>query len=159
MISHGRPRTTARHALWFGGLLAVLAGLFGTHGLDSHGAAGTDTVPHAVMTRIPMDAVAAGYGATGAAASVSHHAVSMGYQFAAAVTSVPVAGGHDASDTGTAEMCMAILAVALVALLRLLLISRDRPLLLLLARRARAPGPSGRDPDPPSLISLSIHRC
>ena len=55
-----RSGSTAPHALWLGGLLVVLAGLFGMHGLDSHGAAGADTIAHAVMIGPGADPVASG---------------------------------------------------------------------------------------------------
>ena len=48
-----QPRTTVRHALWLGGLLVILGGLFGMHGLDNHGSAGMDTVAHAGMVFPP----------------------------------------------------------------------------------------------------------
>ena len=159
MVTHRQPHTTARHALWLGGLLVVLAGLFGMHGLDSHGAAGTDTIPHAVMAQVSTAAVGARYEAIEAVASGAQHAASIDHQVGSPMTSEPVAGRPEAPDSGMAEMCMAILAVALAALLRLLILSRHRPVPWVLFSPERAPSPSGRDPDPPSLISLSIHRC
>lgn len=47
-------RSTVRHALWLGGLLVVLGGLFGMHGMDNHGGAGMDTMSH-TATAAPVD--------------------------------------------------------------------------------------------------------
>lgn len=149
MTVPSRPETTARHALWLGGLLVVLAGLLGMHGLDSHGAAGMDTT-HAVVTRSATDAVAAGHHSMAAAV----------HEAGSAVTAVTVATGHTAMDGDIdGGCCVAIIAVALIVLLQLLRTARMRPLYRLLAHPARVPGHQARDPDPPSLISLSIQRC
>ena len=48
MSLHDRSGTTARRALWFGGLLVLLAGIVGMHGLNSH-AGGMDPAAHAVV--------------------------------------------------------------------------------------------------------------
>lgn len=147
MTVPSRPETTARHALWLGGLLVVLAGLLGMHGLDSHGAAGMDTA-HAVVTRSATDAIA------------GHHSMAAVHKVGSAVAAVTVATGQTATDGDMeAGCCLAVIAVALIALLRLLRNARGRPLYRLVARSARAPGYHARDPDPPSLISLSIQRC
>ena len=78
---------------------------------------------------------------------------------ASAVDAGVVATGHAAKDMGVAGMCMAILGVALLVLSRLRRCSRVLPLLWVVPRPARAVGFRGRDPDPPSLIYLSIRRC
>ena len=77
---------------------------------------------------------------------------------AAAVASVAAAAHHPAMDMAMAA-CLAVLAVALIAVLGFLRTSRVRLVLWVLPRRARAPGHAGRDPHPPSLIDLSIQRC
>jgi hypothetical protein len=141
----------ARPALRLAGLLVVLAGLFGMHGLDSHGAAGTEAVAHAGMTEPAVAGLAAG-----------HHPAPMVMTVrdgAAAVVSAAAATHHPAMEMAMAGACLAVLAVALIALLRFLRTNRVRPVLWVLPRRARAPGHAGRDPDPPSLIDLSIQRC
>jgi hypothetical protein len=80
-------------------------------------------------------------------------------QVAPAASTVPDLAGHGAMGMGMAAMCLAILTLALIALL-LLLAGRVRPLLWLVAPPVRAPMCTGRrDPDPPSLIKLSIQRC
>lgn len=154
MSTAGHPETTARHALWFGGILVVLAGLFGMHGLDSHGAAGMGTTAHAVMSQDPRDAVAV---SDAAARSDLHHAMRTPTQAGPTVSSTSEATGSDAMDMGMAGMCLAILAGAVVALVRSLRASR---VWSVLAQPARAPWLSvGRGRDPPSLIALSILRC
>ena len=144
-----RPRSTVRHALWLGGLLVVLGGLFGMHGLDNHGGAGLDTVAHATM------AVPASHG-TGA----GHAAMTDTLHEAEAVLAAATdAAGHSGMDMGAAGMCMAVLVLTLIALILRLYANRARPLLWLVARNAWAPRGRGRDPDPPSLLRLSIQRC
>lgn len=70
---------------------------------------------------------------------------------------VATGSGHGAMAMGA--MCLAILGAALLALLRLLQRARAAPVEWTLPRPARAIVPRGRDPDPPSLIKLSIQRC
>lgn len=55
--------------------------------------------------------------------------------------------------------CLAILGAALLALLRRLQRARIAPMVWALPRPTRTIVPRGRDPDPPSLIKLSIQRC
>lgn len=141
----------ARPALRLAGLLVVLAGLFGMHGLGSHGAAGMDAAARAGMSEPAVVGLAA-----------DHHPAPMVGAVrdgAAAVASVAAAAHHPAMDMAMAGACLAVLAVALIALLSFLRTDRVRPVLWVLPRRARAPGHAGRDPDPPSLIDLSIQRC
>lgn len=141
-----RPESTVRHAFWVGGLLVVLGGLFGMHGLDNHGGgADVDRVVQATMT--------------GTAAVTSHgRMIDTAHKAALATAAVTSATGHDGMDMGMAGMCMAVLVLSLIAVLRLRA-SRLRPPLWLVARAPRALGFRGRDPDPPSLIQLSIQRC
>jgi Family of unknown function (DUF6153) len=121
----------------------VLAGLFGMHGLDGHDAVALGSVSQAATAGMPMSPPAA--------------QPVIGGQSQPQIEAVSGAGGM---DMGMAAMCIAILAGALIALLRLLLGARVRPLLWVLARQARAVlRHPGRDPDPPSLIALSIQRC
>lgn len=65
--------------------------------------------------------------------------------------------GH--GDMAMVAMCLAILAAAMLVLLRLLDRARVAPLVWSLPRRTRAILPRGRDPDSPCLIKLSIRRC
>lgn len=149
MSPRSRPETAARHALWVGGLLVILGGLFGMHGMDSHGAGSMETSGHAAMTSPAANAVTAGHEVMSATA----------HEAAPVVDAGVVATGHAAKDMGGVGMCMAILGVALIVLSLLLRSSRARPLLWVFPRPARALGFCGRDPDPPSLIYLSIRRC
>lgn len=137
-----------RHALWLGSLGVVLAGLFGMHGLDSHGMPGMEAAQSDMS--FPDMAALSGHGVMSSAAA---------HEVASLATAGVVASGHLAIDAGMGLMCVAILAVALLALLRALRSRRTRRLLWMLTRPARAPAFQGRDPDPPSLIVLSIQRC
>jgi len=145
-----RPRSTVRYALWISGLLVLLGGLFGMHGLDNHGGAGMDTVDHATMAGPLSHTAAAGHEAiTGSVVAK-----------AATVTpAVPGASRDAGMGMGAAGMCVAVLVVALIALLLRAHGGRSRPLLWMVSRPVRALGGRGRDPDPPSLIRLSIQRC
>ena len=137
----------------------ILAGLFGMHGLDSHGAAGMDTIPQAVMGSPPAAAVE--HGAMPAVSGVASVVQHVGHTARTEVTSVasgPV-DGYGAMGMSVAEMCLAVLVLALMALLFLLLGGVVRPVLWLVSRPARAPVRAGRDPDPPSLTGVSIRRC
>ena len=69
------------------------------------------------------------------------------------------ATGHPGMSMSAAGMCMAVLVLGLFALLLRVRTSRLSPPLWRFAQPARAPGVRGRDPDPPSLIKLSIRRC
>jgi Family of unknown function (DUF6153) len=140
--------TTAQRAVWRGALGVVLAGLFGMHGLDSHGMPGIEAT-HAAMA-VPEMAGAGGNEVLSAPAAVhdgdsgarrDHHLGASG-------------DGH-----GHGLTCMAILAIALLVLLRGLRGRSARRVLWMLTRPVRAPAFMGRDPDPPSLIALSIQRC
>lgn len=145
-MSTGRSRLiSVLPGLRLGALILVLAGLFGMHGLDGHNAVAMGSAPEAAMAKMPVNS------------TVGEPAIS-GQSHA----QVKAVGASDAGGMGMgmAAMCVAILAGALIALVRLLLGGRVRPLLWMLARQARAVlEHPGRDPDPPSLIALSIQRC
>jgi hypothetical protein len=148
-----RPRSTVRHALWLGGLLVVLGGLFGMHGLDNHGGAGLETVGHAGMA---MSAHGAGAGQAAMTAAAHPASAVATVTLASSLTD---ASGHTGIDMVAAGMCMAVLVLSLLALVLRSYASRPRPLLWLVARPARAPAVRGRDPDPPSQFGLSVQRC
>ncbi|MBA2560152.1 MAG: hypothetical protein H0V07_09755 [Propionibacteriales bacterium] len=149
MASLRSTATAARHALWLGGVLVALAGLFGMHGLDTHGAAGADAMSHPAMTSSPANTL----GAADQALSDTVHEAS------ATVAGAAVTFGPSAMDKGMVGMCMAVLSLALLALLLLLRRMPNSPSLWVLARPVRAPSYRGRDPDPPSLFALSTQRC
>lgn len=152
---------SAHPALRLAGLLVVLAGLFGMHGLSGqnsgHGAAGMSmqTAPPALKAASSM-----GMDVSDLAANptdiVSHAGLLAGNR-AEDLLEVATGSGHDGMAMGA--MCLAILGVALLTLLRLLHRARVAPVVWSLPRPARAIVPRGRDPDPPSLIKLSIQRC
>lgn len=142
MAPRSRPDTTVRHALWLGGMLIVLGGLFGMHGLDSHGAgAGVDAM-HTTMSAT--------------AGAIGREMIDTAHVGAPAMVA---ARGGPGMDMGAAGMCVAILGLGLIALLLRIGASRSGPLMGLVARPVRTPRVRGRDPDPPSLIHLSIQRC
>ena len=74
-------------------------------------------------------------------------------------TVASVTAGYDAMDMGMACMCMAVLAGTLMALLPRLRGAFLHELAWTYSRQSPAPVVGGRDPDPPSLTRLSIHRC
>lgn len=171
--------TSTRHAVRLVGLVVVLAGLFGMHGLSGqggglgggpnsdHGAAGMSTVtaPPALMAAssaattslMSMDATDLAAIST---VSVSDVGAWVGSQ-AEDLFEAATGSGHGTDSGGMAmgAMCLAILGAALLALARLLRRARVAPVGWSLPRPARAILPRGRDPDPPSLIKLSIQRC
>ena len=144
---------TVGPALRLGGLLVLLGGLFGMHGLADHGTVGMETAPYAAMS----DTTTASQPARGqsAATSLVDH-VRSGLAQAAVTVSHPSDVGMDMDMAG---MCVAALVGGLLALLLLLMSSLLRPLLWLQPRRVPVLGRPGRAPDPPSLFALSIQRC
>ena len=155
MSLHDRFGTTARRATWFGGLLILLAGIVGMHGLDSH-SGGVAPDVHAIALQEPTIAELS-------AAPMAVHEVmaTAAHDVAGAATAsgaFVVKGALDGHMDMTA-MCMAVLAMALTVLLRMLGGAPLLPLYRRVGAPARAPGPHGRDPDPPSLTVLSIRRC
>jgi hypothetical protein len=156
-VSTGLVRLiAARPGLRLAGLILVLAGLFGMHGLGGHDAAAMGSVPQAGMAEIPMSAAAAAAGLT---AAPSHQIEQVGTQ-GHPDTHVVGASGPGGMGMGMTAMCVAILAAGLIALVRFLLGGRLRSVLWMLARHTRAVLQHlGRAPDPPSLIALSIQRC
>ena len=141
----------------FAGLLLVLAGLFGMHGLSGHGAAGMSMQTAAQTT---MSASSMRMDVSDLATLPSGVLSDAGLMAGARAEDLlePVTGsGHGGMAMGV--MCLVVLGAALLALLRLLHRARVAPVVWSLPRRTRAVFPRGRDPDPPSLIKLSIQRC
>jgi len=159
-------RTAALGGLWAVAMFVVLAGLFGMHGLASHGTGdmaamtgvttgaevhpGTASVPDAASwntahTPPAVSATPARSGATRdgrAFEDVAH-----------------VATTDDGSSQGMVELCLAFLAAGLIALLALLARQHTRGLTVRVDRLRLNLGGLGRDRDPPSLTQLSILRC
>lgn len=154
MTGQRRGTTIARRALWFTGVLILVAGILGMHGLSSH-AGGMSPEMHPIT---PVHAVS-GVGAP--TPDVQDVVITGVRDIADSTTAVAVSLVQDLSvgDMGVTAMCIAVLAVALTMLLRFM---GDVPALRPFrwaTTLARAPTSHGRDPDPPSLILLSIQRC
>ncbi len=154
MTTQRRRGPSARRAVWAGGMLVLLAGLLGMHGLGmqglgSHGTAGMGPMAEASL---PESVMGVGGAVHTSMSGVAHEAGS-------AVASTVVVAGHRLMDMGMAGMCVAILSIALIALLRLLSTCRVQSGLWVFARPARALSQVGRRPDAPSLFRLSIQRC
>ena len=155
-----QPRSPVRHALWLSGLLVVLGGLFGMHGLANHGG---DHGGAVMESGTPTAETVPGHGAASAheaMTSAAHTATSVAVAGSASVVgAMTVSTGHTGMDMGATAMCMAMLVLSLLLLVLRLSASRVPPLLWLAARTVRTPLVRGRDPDPPSLFHLSIQRC
>lgn len=105
---------------------------------------------------MPVSAAASGAAVT---AGFGHQMTQGGSQGQPETNAVG-ASGPGGMGMGMTAMCLAILAGALIALVRFLLGGRVRSVLWMLARHARTVlQHRGRDPDRPSLIALSIQRC
>ncbi len=122
------------------------------HGLNSH-AGGMDSASHAIVLHDSGAALVPSGHAVVAAAS--HEVVGPAVTFAAGT----VAAAESGMDAGMAGMCMAVLALALTVVLRMLGAAPGLPLYGLVGAPVRGMAPHARDPDPPSLINLSIQRC
>ena len=161
MSTLDRSGSTARRALWFSGLLILLAGIVGMHGLNSHAGRMAPDL-HAIVLHDPGAAQVPQSPVLHGPVSVVHDLVATAVHEVAgpvAAMGAVVAEGGSGLGTGMAGMCMAVLGLALAVLLRMLGNRPALPLHRLVGAPVRAPGPHGRDPDPPSLIDLSIRRC
>lgn len=144
----------ARSALQLLGLLVVVAGLFGMHGLASHGVEGMDVVPGAALTSQAMAASLMPTDLGPVSGDVERIQSSDRSQSMGSSDS-----GHSDMDTSIAMMCVAILGVALLRLLRLVRGGRSFSVLWARPRQARVMLRAGRGLPPPSLRELSIQRC
>jgi hypothetical protein len=186
-----RHVSAARTARWGGPwaavLFAVLAGLFGMHGLAAHGMATTSIEPGTADVAGMADMGAAadkpGTGVMAPAAGMAHQAVAAAASSAVRSADLPVVAAATLSNAGQAVgptaaianpfsaagghhamammgLCVAMLSVGLLAVLALLVRRSARGL-----RLSAAAIPAAwyacreRDPDPPSLTLLSILRC
>lgn len=135
------------------GLVIVIAGLFGMHGLASHGVQGMDMIAGSALSQSAVSSVV----------GFDSDAISDDVQAVATIErpdSLQASdSGHGDMDMSLAMMCVAILAVALLALSRSL--RRERSAWILWARPRESPiiVRPWRGPAPPSLIALSIQRC
>ena len=164
-----RPRTPARPGLGVGSLFLVLAGLFGMHGLASHGpcdmpamvgtAAAEMALPHAghgSMPGVPSSGVSPGMKTAMSATSAARGVLG------GVVPGTAADGGHGHGH-GMVGLCVAVLAASLIVLLALLAARHGRGYTVHGDRRGvrlRGLGLGlGRDRDQPSLTGLSILRC
>jgi len=147
-------------------MFVVLAGLFGMHGLASHGTGdmamagvttgaevhpGTASVPGAASLSVAH---------TPPARSATTPVRSGATRDARAFEDVAhFATSDGGSSSGMVEMCLAFLAAGLIALLALLARQHTRGLTVRVDRLRLNLGGLGRDRDPPSLTQLSILRC
>ncbi|MEP6814453.1 MAG: DUF6153 family protein [Marmoricola sp.] len=145
-----QPHRSAAGGLWVAALFAVLAGLFGMHGLGGHG---TGDLAGSSVT-----------------APVTHAANPGGHATIAAspplVTSVGLSTGLSGAGSpmgsmpgGMAGMCLVVLSVVILALLWFLRTSPSMGVLWVTSRLRVTPVGVGRTLDPPSLAQLSILRC
>ena len=148
-----------RWQLWFA-LSLVLLGLFGMHGLSSHGT--SSHAAHqsgATSDMAPMHTDALLKAATAAPAGIVAAAATVpaGIVTAAAPVAASLLAGS-VSD-GLAALCLTILTGAALTLLWLALARSHRRPYSLAPRMVDIPRPFGRDPDPPTPLLLSISRC
>lgn len=148
------PRSAARVAVLF----LVLTGLFGMHGLDSHETGGMGSMPQIPMIDMSGMAGALEMADVGQVPEAAWGVVVAGVEGAAAagLRVLPLPSGDMSMGL---MICVAILAGALLALLRLLLGQRSTSLLWSRPRQQAAQSHTGRRPAPPSLTALSIQRC
>jgi len=162
-------RTAALGGLWAVAMFVVLAGLFGMHGLASHGTgdmaamagvtSGAEVHPGTARAPVPGAAslgVAHTPPARSATTPVRSGATRDGRAFEDVAHFATSDGG---SSSGMVEMCLAFLAAGLIALLALLARQHTRGLTVRVDRLRLNLGGLGRDRDPPSLTQLSILRC
>ena len=161
------PRViSAPVALRLSGLVMVLAGLFGMHGLTSPGMGtgmGTGmsmaigTAPSAAMSASDMGVAASGVALTGTGAQTLVGPLA---DRAHQMTETLSGSGPGGMAMNIAMMCLAVIGAALIAALRFLRRGRAASVVWSLPRRRPRPVRyRGRDPDPPSLIKLSVQRC
>lgn len=165
-VSLREPWTRSAHpALRLAGLLVVLAGLFGMHGLSgqlSGKSSAHDPVAVTMRTALPAPQATSVMGINAAdvaaiSVGIVSDAVPSTRTNAQALLEIATGSNHGGMAMGA--MCLAVLGTALLGLLRLLQRAWVAPVMWRLPRPSRAVVPRGRDPDPPSLITLSIQRC
>ena len=168
-MSVHQPRViSAPVALRLSGLVMVLAGLFGMHGLTSPGlgpgmdmgmAMGMGTAPSAAMSASDMGVAASGVALTGTGAkTLVGPLADQAHQM---TETLPLTGSEPGGMAmNIAMLCLAVIGAALIAVLGFLRRRRAAPVVWSLPRRRPRPVRyRGRDPDPPSLIKLSVQRC
>ena len=144
----------SRSALRLVGLLVVVGGLFGMHGLASHGVDGMDAVAGQAWTSQSMAGLVMG---------IDVPPLLVDRQEVAPIGTSRSWGssesGRGEMDMTIAMMCVAILGAALITLLRQLRVERSVSAIWSRPHQARVMSPDSRGLAPPSLIELSIQRC
>lgn len=146
--------TPACSALRFVGLLVVVGGLFGMHGLASHGVEGMDVVSGTARTSQSM--AGPGMGIDVPPLLVDRQEVA---PIDPSLSWGSSESGQGGMDVTIAMMCVAILGAALITLLRQLRVERSVPAVWARPHQAPVMSPASRGLAPPSLIELSIQRC
>lgn len=145
---------TPSHAvLRLAGLVVVLAGLFGMHGLNSHGVAGSESMSSAAVG-VSM-ALPAAVISSLADVSQPASAIAKATEWVGESVSMPA---HGEMVMSMGAMCVAILAGAILVLRRIRRLS-PTPTTSTLSRSVPRHLPRLWDPDPPSLTKLAINRC
>lgn len=163
MSVHRRCVISAPPALRLAGLVMVIAGLLGMHGLTGPGGSGMDR-DAAMMVGTPvMSASSLAMASSGVATTaiviqtqdgpLADQARQMGETLSG------FGRGGMVLDIAL-MMCVAVLGAALIAVLGFLRAGRATPVVWSLPRRRPRPVRCrGRDPDSPFLIELSVQRC
>jgi len=172
-----RPQRSLRQSAWVAVLFAIIGGVFGMHGLATHGTsasridqgtAGLSEVVPATVTQAHTSGVHAMTAVSttltaGVTAAMTAAGTAWGDAFEA--TQKHTAGidtGHDPLGF-TGAMCLAVLFTGALTLALLALLAAGRGNsggFLLYPRGAPRLGAAGaRDPDPPDLTWLCIRRC
>ena len=139
------------------GLLAVLAGLFGMHGLACHGLEDMDVLPGTVLAAAMTSEAGTVPSLTDPARHVSTtQEVSRSPVMVSDFGPGPMDMGK---GMGMAVMCVALLATATLVLLRYARRGRTAPVLWSRPRETPMVLPAGWRPGAPSLTELSIQRC
>ena len=151
------PRGVPSHRSWGAAVLLVLGGLLGMHGLASHCTSNPAPVPHLVSVT-PQHSTAADPIMDSSAAH-SADASLTGVVSLSLNGTYNIAPNHTGGTHGIGALCAAVLGAGLLVRIRRYE-ARRRARALSMDRLAPPLGPvRSRDPDPPSLIWLSIRRC
>jgi uncharacterized protein DUF6153 len=141
-------------------VVVVLAGLFGMHGLGGHGAAEMGTAPPGAMSAMSVDPVSFAPDSMHAdRSSPATQLVQEPHDPSGLMSGLRSGLGEGQMDMNMTALCLAVLAVALVALRQVRSRQPDGPMTAARPGRSGARVHSWTDPDPPSLIALSIRRC
>lgn len=153
MMTRRTDLAQTRFALRLTGLLAVLAGVIGLHGLANQCVGGMADTPHAALTA-SLALSSPNLTPTEVSGSLDPVLAHVHDAAAASVTAL----GDEGMNLMTG-FCLALLVVGIGAPTMLLRRNRVSPVAWLLPHAIGAIERSGRDPTPPVLTALSIQRC